>query len=145
MQEFSIEGEESVCPGINAFVYCDERLVIGTRGSEVFEYDFNAETGVREFSTAITHGHYSPSSKDLNEVWGLATFPNKEWYVTVSDDATLRVWDLKEKKQLKCIDLRKDEAGNDIPMDKKTKELSSAVKARSVDVRDGGKMIAVGF
>jgi WD40 repeat protein len=40
----------------------------------------------------LVQGHYSPSLKDNNEVWGLTTIPNGQ-YVTVSDDATLRVWD----------------------------------------------------
>lgn len=42
----------------------------------------------------ITQGHYSPCRKDNNEVWGLTAFPKKEMYVTVSDDGTLRVWDI---------------------------------------------------
>lgn len=50
-------------------------------------------------------GHYSPSKKDNNEVWGLASFPNRDQYVTVSDDATLRVWDTKTRKQIKMISL----------------------------------------
>ncbi len=40
------------------------------------------------------HGHYTPNQQDTNEVWGLCTFPNNpKLFVTVSDDATLRIWD----------------------------------------------------
>lgn len=82
----------------------------------------------------ITHGHYSPSNKDLNEVWGLTTYKNKDQYITVSDDATMRIWDLKERRQIKCVDLNVDKEGGVLPKDPATKEMPLGAKARSVDV-----------
>lgn len=38
-------------------------------------------------------GHYSPNSKWTNEVWGLSTL--KDQFYTCSDDATIRLWSLK--------------------------------------------------
>lgn len=35
--------------------------------------------------------------------------------------------------------------GNEIENDPKTKELSDAAKARSLDINDDGKLVAVGF
>ena len=84
-----IQGVESVMPGINAFHLEDDRLIIGTRGSEIFEFQFDVRSGEVDYKNVITHGHYHPSKKDNNEVWGLATFPNKDQYVTTSDDGTL--------------------------------------------------------
>lgn len=91
------------------------------------------------------NGHYSPSLKDNNEVWGLSIVPNRNQYVTVSDDATMRVWDTKSRKQLKCIPLNVDQNGNVMPMDPATKELSNATKGRCCDVSSDGKFCAVGF
>lgn len=78
-------------------------------------------------------------------MWGLSVIPNKDQYVSVSDDATLRVWDLTARKQIKCIPLNIDQNNNMIPMDPVTNELSNAVKARCCDVSKDGKFCAVGF
>ena len=56
----------------------------------------------------LVNGHYSPSTKDNNEVWGLSSVPGKDQFVSVSDDATLRVWDTKTKKQIRFIALNLD-------------------------------------
>jgi WD40 repeat protein len=56
----------------------------------------------------LVQGHYSPCKKDNNEVWGLASFPKKDMYVTVSDDCTLRVWDAPSRKQIRLIKLFND-------------------------------------
>jgi hypothetical protein len=38
-------------------------------------------------------GHFTPSFKTTNEVWGLAEFPNNpDLYATCGDDGTLRVF-----------------------------------------------------
>ena len=91
------------------------------------------------------NGHYSPSLKDNNEVWGLNIIPNKEMYITVSDDCTLRVWDSNSKRQIKCVSFLNDEAGIPYPEDPATKEPSNACKGRTVDVSLDGKTCAVGF
>ena len=94
----------------------------------------------------LISGHYAPCNKDNNEIWGMAVFPKAQsMYVTASDDATLRVWDSKTRKQLKCIPLNIDQAGKEMPLDPVTMELSNATKARSVDVTPDGKLCAVGF
>jgi len=46
-------------------------------------------------------------------VWGLATFPNnKDFYATCSDDATLRIWSVSQKKMLKAVSTNIDINGN---------------------------------
>lgn len=145
IQTLDIKNFNSECYGINAFAYDGKRLIIGTRGSEVFEVDFSPRSTDIKVSNVITAGHYSPCRKDNNEVWGLCIIPNTNLYVSVGDDATLRVWNAADKKMERCVKLIYDETGKELPFDPDTKELSNAVKGRSIDVTPNGKMAAVGF
>ena len=65
--------------------------------------------------------------------------------MTCSDDATLRVWSISERRQTGYIDLNSDNKGKPLPADPKTKELSHAAKARSLDASPDGKFLVVGF
>jgi WD40 repeat protein len=49
-----------------------------------------------------------------NEVWGLCTFYTQDLIATVSDDATLRIWDVKNHRQKFMISLEIDINGNQI-------------------------------
>jgi WD40 repeat protein len=96
-------------------------------------------------SNVITAGHYSPCRKDNNEVWGLCVIPGKDTYVSVGDDATLRVWNATDRKMERLVNLNQDASGKEIEPDPKTKELSNSAKGRSIDVSQNGKLAAVGF
>ena len=72
-------------------------------------------------------GHYAPKKKDNNEVWGLASLHNRNWFVTCSDDGTLRIWDATNDTQLAWIDLTKDKNNKALPVDPKTKDLAHEV------------------
>jgi hypothetical protein len=67
------------------------------------------------------NGHYTPNQTWTNEVWGLATFPNNpDLYVTTADDATLRIWNSKEKKMVKWTTLNIDINGQTLPPNEET-------------------------
>lgn len=69
-------------------------LLIGTRGAEIYEY----ENG--KF-TCLMKGHFD------GEVWGAASHPNKDQFVTCGGDKTVRVWDT--RKMLRASDPFEDD------------------------------------
>lgn len=96
--------KDSICPKIRSIHLSPNNrcLIVGTYGSEIYELvtkDPQIGNNTVFISNKIMHGHYTPNTQWTNEVWGLAVFPNnKEIYATCSDDATVRIWDRKEKK-----------------------------------------------
>lgn len=66
-------------------------------------------------------------------------------YATVSDDATLRIWDSKTRKQIKLVRLDLDQEGKEFPLDPKTNELSHATRARAIGISKDEKFAVVGF
>lgn len=63
----------------------------------------------------------------------------------MSDDATLRIWKIAERKQDKLIRFDIDAKGQELPKDPSTQEIADNVKARSVALTDDGSIAAVGF
>lgn len=125
-------------------------LIVGTAASEIYKIEVHSEGGILKSSgpqaaELLVTGHHAPKNKDTNEVWGLCAIPKTGEFVSVSDDATLRVWSASERKQVKLIDLNLRAEGQALPPDPKTKELSWAAQARSVDVSADGGHVAVGF
>jgi microtubule-associated protein-like 6 len=103
------------------------KLVLGTFASEIFEV--TVETGdVKN----LVRGHYAPcrGTAVTNEVWGLHVVSDNE-YLTCSDDGTLRLWSLNEKKQLNLKEFGKVEGS------------SNSSRARCVASSD--HFVAVGF
>jgi len=105
-----------ISPVVRALCLNDKtnNLLIGTFSSDILEVPIKPSVGAPK---VIVQGHYAPCKKDNNEIWGLAPFPNKALYVTVSDDATLRVWDTAARKQVKCVKLNLDREGKEMPLD----------------------------
>jgi len=83
--------------------------------------------------------------KDTNEVWGLCHREGTDQFITVGEDATLRVWDAREHQQLFVLDLNRHKEGQVLEPDPDTKELSEHAQARCVDVSSDGSLCAVGF
>jgi WD40 repeat protein/Ca2+-binding EF-hand superfamily protein len=74
------------------------KILIGTRGSEIFEV--SASDGSNLHGTgALLQGHCA------YELWGLAVHPINPEYCTVGDDKTVRVWDIATRKLLRMAKL----------------------------------------
>ena len=110
-------GESSVSPKIRSLQFnsdCSE-LFVSTFGSEIFQLRLT-KSGDTFNVTAfkqILAGHYSPNGSYTNEVWGLDLVGarNPDLFTTVSDDATIRIWSLNSKKQLKSANLNVNSKG----------------------------------
>jgi len=121
------------------------QMFVGTFGHEVWRVPINMTQRNSGAAENLIYGHYAPLMKDNNEAWGLAVFQNKDCAVTVSDDSTLRVWDLANHKMMKCVSLLVDAKGANIPMDATTQENSKSTMGRSVDISLNGAHCAVGL
>jgi WD40 repeat protein len=75
----------------------ETNLIIGTFGCEILEVSIQKDKKSIGSPKALIQGHHAPKLKDTNEVWGLCTIPGTNKFITVSDDATLRVWDATTK------------------------------------------------
>ncbi|CAF1474328.1 unnamed protein product, partial [Adineta steineri] len=65
------------------------RIVIGTRGGEICEIEKDGRIRV------AVQGHAE------GEMWGLSTHPKKYEICTVSDDKTIRIWSLVDRRMLR--------------------------------------------
>ena len=84
------------------------KIIVGTKHSSIYEIEEKTSTIQK-----LVMGHSE------GELWGLATHPSKEVYVTASYDGFIKVWDIKTKKsvcqinantKMRCIDFSPDGA-----------------------------------
>ena len=88
-------------------------------------------------------GHFTPNLKWTNEVWGLDILDENR-IVSVSDDATLRIWNSSSRKCELSVQLDLDAKGNHLPKDPKTKDFQESCKLRAVAVSHNKKWAAIG-
>ena len=120
-------------------------MYLGTFGHEVYQVQVNFASKRPGQAKNLIFGHYAPLFKDNNEAWGMATFTNKDMVATVSDDSTLRIWDVTNHKQIKAISMLTDSKGKAIAKDAATKENAKSTMGRAVDVSPSGAHCAVGM
>lgn len=82
-------------PEIQAVAWKDDRLLMGTKGSEIYEVNMLNPSEMYRWM----QGHY----QERAEAWGLAFHPSSNKVVTGSDDTTIRVWDFKCRQQIYVV------------------------------------------
>ena len=105
------------------------QLLVGTKGSEIFEFDMSTEESWRTNRKIITQGHSAGVDERKRvanaELWGLTTHPFLPQFVTAGDDKTLRVYDMYQRRQIAVRNI--------------------GSRARSAAYSPDGKYVAVGF
>eukprot|EP00606_Chrysophyceae_sp_TOSAG23-5_P001243 GSChrysophyteH2.ASY1.ANO1.529.1 assembled CDS len=112
-----------------AFSADSNNLIIGTRGSEIFEVAVRSGSIVGKPMLA---GH------GMRELWGLATHPTKNEFVTSGDDATIRIWDAKSFNVVKCISV--DTASRAICYSPDGKYIAGALKEGAFTILQSGDL-----
>nr|XP_034966373.1 echinoderm microtubule-associated protein-like 6 [Zootoca vivipara] len=82
-----VECVRSVCRGKG-------KILVGTKDGEIIE--IGEKNGV---SNLLIDSHME------GEIWGLATHPSKDIFISASNDGTARIWDLCDKKLLNKVNL----------------------------------------
>ena len=95
-------------------------------------------------------GHYTPNPLWTNEVWGLEPLKTEnDRYLTCSDDATLRLYSLKERKLLNMMRLDVDKKGKKLKYVKikgfKGRGMPEKATARCVGISNDDNTIVVGM
>lgn len=72
----------------------DKNILIGTKGSDVFEASMPADSNDSVEIDRLVWGH------SKGELWGLACHPTRNEFTTTGDDKTLRVWSIRSHEQL---------------------------------------------
>lgn len=99
-------------------------MIIGTFGCEIYQVPVEGKgLSATEKPKALVQGHHAPKLKDTNEVWGLCAIPGTDQFISVSDDATLRVWSASTRELVSVQDLNRHHDGRPLPLDATTKEL----------------------
>ena len=81
---------------VTSVLLMGNRLLVATKGSEVFEAIMPSKPTARLILTRISSGHHH------GELYGLAMHPYLDEFVTSGDDKTLRTWDIRRHEETCC-------------------------------------------
>jgi WD40 repeat protein len=116
-------------------------ILLGTLGSEIFELEFEGSFLNGNFKAHnILASHFSTSNAEINDINGLAYWPSKDLFVSVSDDCTLRFWDIATNKHMDYLKLDLDNEGRKIKS-----EQGNINKATCVHISPAETSLVIGF
>ena len=134
---------DSIAPSVRALSLdrMGKNLLVGTLGSEIYELNIDPSSKTVHKVSAVVKGHSSPQKGANTEMRGLAIFPSGNKCATVSEDATLRVWNLATRTQERMILLIDNIKGKEIVMN----EIPNGARAQVVDIGPKGELAIIGF
>lgn len=117
------------------------KILLGTLGSEIFEIFFekNLLEGPLKIKPFV-FSHFSMSNTESNRISDLSFWTKKNMFISVSEDCTLRVWDLENNKQVDYVRLDIDNKGN-----KYKSEKGNINKATCLHLHKDENDLAIGF
>lgn len=116
-------------------------ILLGTLASEIIEIQFNKSLLEGEMSfNHLYYYHYSLSNTENNRISAMTYWHNKNFFISVSEDCTLRLWDEENNKQIDYIKLDVDNKGNRYKSDK-----GNINKPTSITLHKDEKDVAIGF
>lgn len=134
---------DSIAPSVRALSLdrMGKNLLVGTLGSEIYELNIDPSSKTVHKVSAVVKGHSSPQKGANTEMRGLAIFPCGNKCATVSEDGTLRVWNLATRRQEKMVLLADNVKGKEIPMN----DMHSSARPQVVDIGPKGELAIIGF
>jgi echinoderm microtubule-associated protein-like 6 len=103
----SLEDDDIV---IRSLSYKDNKLIIGSQDSDIFEINLKEPDKINYISNGHSEG----------ELWSLAVSPiNPDIFATGSDDKSVRIWNLKTNKLIKIAELGQKVRSCDFSIDEK--------------------------
>ena len=82
----------------------ENKILIGTLTGEIFELIFDENILNGEFKVNyLNNSHFSLNAHENNEIISILYWKSKNLFISISEDGTIRIWNINENKQIKYI------------------------------------------
>eukprot|EP00898_Chlorokybus_atmophyticus_P002667 jgi/Chlat1/3400/Chrsp23S03816 len=95
-QNHALSYPDGRSPCVKAIAYDStrKRLAVGTKSSEIYEFDLSTEDGYKSNRKLVAQGHAGALDKEkgvvMGEVWGVDCHATRDVFATASDDRSVR-------------------------------------------------------
>lgn len=121
------------------------KIALGLISGEI--YEFNCETDFNNPAKQLKEvmkAHYSTSHIWVNQTNALAVQKNGNYFLTGSDDGTLRQYSLTKKTLLQSCNLNIDENGIMLSPDERTGDIRDCSKIRVIAIHPNDRVACIG-
>ena len=121
-----------------------------TYGSEILELSNDSGKIIKDSKfdkpQTLMTGHYTPCQTWTNEIWGLDIFKkDDDKFCSCGDDGTLRIYSIKDRKQIAVCETTLNAKKKPENPDKKTGDPADTSKGRCVGANKAGTLMGVGM
>jgi microtubule-associated protein-like 6 len=133
--------ESSVIPNprsIDVLDNVENKMLIGTISGEIMEFTFDKDIIDKDYNVELfNYSHFSTHSQENNEIISILYWKSKNLFISISEDCTIRIWNINENKQEKFIKLE------EVKVDKSSN--ISEKKPKSADLSPNEEELIIGF